>query len=53
MDAICGVSSLLVTYNVNALDPQYAQNGTFHDHCIYPINYANQKFSDCRSGLWR
>ncbi|KAF5015593.1 hypothetical protein F66182_13020 [Fusarium sp. NRRL 66182] len=26
MDAICGVSSLLVTYYVSALDPHYAQN---------------------------
>lgn len=29
MDAICGVSSLLVTYYVEALDPQYAENGTY------------------------
>lgn len=35
MDAICGVSSLLVTYYVSALDPHYAQNGTFHDQCRY------------------
>jgi hypothetical protein len=30
MDAICGVSSLLVTYYVDALDPQYADNGMFY-----------------------
>lgn len=36
MNAICGVSSLLVTYYVDALNPQYAENGTFQIHLNQP-----------------